>query len=1063
MTEPTTTLRVWDTEKKEAVTLPADVARDGVLAGRFVGVKGANYALADGAELKYVKPEDLRNALTRYRVAPESQYREDAPKPETSTLDAARVGGARGLMGTVGLSFDRVVRDAAKPIDSFVSTPSPYRAPEVSSTAERAMGLLEAHREQHGFASGAGEMGGYMLGAALSGGGVAGAVGRAGTAAGLGKAAATMAGGAAEGVVMAEADLDGELARAGDEYTGQAFMAHNGFSHLLMGAGVGAGAALGGHALELGAGALRRGVARMAGRGAEAVAEGAGALGSMVSGAGTTAGVDAGEVAAARAAATGANPRIRLAPGEDVFKVAMENSERGFLAAGGKESYGNIHRSITNEVADGLTGVINHSPEVMRETFGALKGTHIDYLAPAGLRPEVEAAARQAIEDTAAPMRAAVTRHEEAAAALQEAREAARSLRAAESKNAAELARAEKDMAATVAAVERRVTKTRERADLLKGLYEVEAAGSGKGSGKAFDAWNKAEYVAKQASAGASVELRAAEAKLGNVREMFTGVSAEERALKMAAIKDAEAAVEASAHPMLQDYRHTLNLVDRELLAPAATNADWYKRLDVLKKWQYASAESAEGLFVKAEGQYAKDMAQAAKETHLKAGQAITQQLEDGALFGEAAEFTRKFNAARSTQIAAERNSIRGFADKLEVGTKKERMVVNPDKLRGGRLRPGEAVHDRLDSKESLLRSELKTYLDATAEAHTLVESKMRLTPEQRAKSVAVREQIARVQQGLADSAEHASQLAELEAGGAFKTAGGGRTLPLIGGTIAGLPGVVAGAALGAVVTRGQRVAHKAMLQRAAAEIERVTGVTVTNFFKGKPIGGAATPASTSFLKGVGGSKATFERSVEAIKAAVADPAKLGRTVTAALGGLGDTAPGVAMQVTQAMMRGVSYLADHIPDGMKADLEVAAPWEEAPVYSQSEMYAWARRAAAVNDPMTMLRHMQDGTVSDEEVDAVRAVYPDLYEKIGQAIMMEMARAKKPLPRQQRLALSIVYGMPADRSMTPEVLGYLQMVPAGRAGSRSSGPLKVPMLKISNTRSQYARTETQKER
>lgn len=190
MTEDT--LRVWDKERKEAVTLPAGAARDGILAGRFVGVRGVNYAFKDDGVMKYVAPENLRQAMRDWRPASTAETKGEAKayQPEPSALDALRAGAARGTLGAAGVSFDRLVRDAAPAVVGVMGGQdhkahyTPYAAPTVTSAADRAMGLLERQRSEQALATGAGELGGMAGAALLTGGGIAGAVGRG--AAGLG-------------------------------------------------------------------------------------------------------------------------------------------------------------------------------------------------------------------------------------------------------------------------------------------------------------------------------------------------------------------------------------------------------------------------------------------------------------------------------------------------------------------------------------------------------------------------------------------------------------------------------------------------------------------------------------------------------------------------------------------------------------------------------------------------------------------------------------------------------------------------------------------------------------
>lgn len=74
----------------------------------------------------------------------------------------------------------------------------------------------------------------------------------------------------------------------------------------------------------------------------------------------------------------------------------------------------------------------------------------------------------------------------------------------------------------------------------------------------------------------------------------------------------------------------------------------------------------------------------------------------------------------------------------------------------------------------------------------------------------------------------------------------------------------------------------------------------------------------------------------------------------------------------------------------------------------------------MDDPLSILTHMRDGTVSEEEValPACSRSTPTF----GRASRRELAKgaAQQKLDRTQRLALSTVFGIPADRNMKPEI-------------------------------------------
>lgn len=93
--------------------------------------------------------------------------------------------------------------------------------------------------------------------------------------------------------------------------------------------------------------------------------------------------------------------------------------------------------------------------------------------------------------------------------------------------------------------------------------------------------------------------------------------------------------------------------------------------------------------------------------------------------------------------------------------------------------------------------------------------------------------------------------------------------------------------------------------------------------------------------------------------------------------------------------------------------------------SDMEMRGWARFAHAVEDPAGVVERLAAGTITPEDADAMREVYPELYSQIQTQILAKLPTLRATLPYQRRLALSIFSGIPVDPSMDPKVLSVLQ--------------------------------------
>jgi len=97
--------------------------------------------------------------------------------------------------------------------------------------------------------------------------------------------------------------------------------------------------------------------------------------------------------------------------------------------------------------------------------------------------------------------------------------------------------------------------------------------------------------------------------------------------------------------------------------------------------------------------------------------------------------------------------------------------------------------------------------------------------------------------------------------------------------------------------------------------------------------------------------------------------------------------------------------------------------------SEQEIYKFKKYLRAIEKPMSILDDLQRGTLSKESVEAVKYVYPNLYDKIHSTVYDELAkkgREDKP-EYKQRLQLNILMDIPTDSALVPEAIAKHQML------------------------------------
>lgn len=229
---------------------------------------------------------------------------------------------------------------------------------------------------------------------------------------------------------------------------------------------------------------------------------------------------------------------------------------------------------------------------------------------------------------------------------------------------------------------------------------------------------------------------------------------------------------------------------------------------------------------------------------------------------------------------------------------------------------------------------------------------------------------------------------------------------------------------------------------------------------------GNGTPRSSSAVLGSQdfGSKrmrrdpaAAHRQRLEEIRALSANPEALIERVTANLGHVGELAPGVTAAVSRTAQTAVAYLTKEAQEPPKAG-PLAPDW----VHSDEELHHFAQALETVQDPMSVLRHAAAGTLTENQVNALNAVYPLLGRQIANKALEQMVAAPKGVPYRARLMLSMLTGTDPDGTMGLAVATNQAAIQSASqkpsnvgtpGGSSSSGPSPVTLAQRTATSSQ----------
>lgn len=154
-------------------------------------------------------------------------------------------------------------------------------------------------------------------------------------------------------------------------------------------------------------------------------------------------------------------------------------------------------------------------------------------------------------------------------------------------------------------------------------------------------------------------------------------------------------------------------------------------------------------------------------------------------------------------------------------------------------------------------------------------------------------------------------------------------------------------------------------------------------------------------------------RRVKEIEELATNPAAIAERVANNIGPLGDVAPGTAAAISAAASRAVQYLQSVAPKPPeKAPL--GAQWEP----SKDEIQKFSRHLEAVEKPLSILKAAAAGTLTPQQIDAVKAVYPQLYQDIQQRVVNRLSDEPKGIPKKARLMLNMLTGIDVDGTFSP---------------------------------------------
>lgn len=230
---------------------------------------------------------------------------------------------------------------------------------------------------------------------------------------------------------------------------------------------------------------------------------------------------------------------------------------------------------------------------------------------------------------------------------------------------------------------------------------------------------------------------------------------------------------------------------------------------------------------------------------------------------------------------------------------------------------------------------------------------------------------------------------------------------------------------IGHTLSPGAMIPQAIMLRKLAGRVQERIGDAITSAISAKNriadklvgTGSRVAPLAARAERAATPHTDAYQATVRAVLRAVASPEDLSNTIASATDGIGHQGTRDHAQI--ATMNAVQFLASKVP-APPIGRTLAG---DGPPVSHTQQAQFMRTVHAVSDPVAVLERISTGRVFPEEMEAVKTVYPTLYQQAQGAVFAAVYNRAKPLPYQTRLRLSELFDVPpaAEPSLDPAFL------------------------------------------
>lgn len=146
-----------------------------------------------------------------------------------------------------------------------------------------------------------------------------------------------------------------------------------------------------------------------------------------------------------------------------------------------------------------------------------------------------------------------------------------------------------------------------------------------------------------------------------------------------------------------------------------------------------------------------------------------------------------------------------------------------------------------------------------------------------------------------------------------------------------------------------------------------------------------------------------------------------------------DQVPNIAESTQATLVKGIQFLQSKIPTSPSdGQLDGTTMFQKPYQPSNIELAKFERYLQAVESPLSTLDDLENGTLTREHVEALQAVYPQIYDRMREMAVQKTTEDKEHvISYNKRIQLGTLLNIDTDPSLLPQNIAGLQSMFAGQ--------------------------------